>query len=102
MGYYTNMLSDTAVLKTVSGTDSDGKPKIIALDEIDCKIEFKNKLTVNKNGQELTSSGRLYTESVVKVDDILEIKDKEFKVINVNPYYPLNSSVLVVNEVYFA
>ena len=102
MGYYTNLLSDTAVLKTVDGTDNNWKPNIIALDEIDCKIEFKNALTVNAQGQELVSSGRLYTESVVKVDDILEIKDGVFKVVNVNPYYPIDSSALVINEVYFA
>ncbi len=102
MGYYTNLLSDTAVLKTVDGTDSDGKPNIIALDEIDCKIEFKNALTVNSQGQEIASSGRLYTESVVKIDDILELKEGVFKVVNVNPYYPIDSSVFVINEVYFA
>lgn len=101
MGYYTNLLLDKAVLKTVNGRDSDDRPNIIALDEIDCKIEFKNSLTVGVQGQELVSSGRLFTESVVKVDDILEIKDKEFKVLNVSPYYPIAGSELVINEVYF-
>lgn len=93
---------DKAVLKTVNGRDSEDRPNIIALDEIDCKIEFKNTLTVGAQGQELASSGRLFTESVVKVDDILEIRDKEFKVVSVNPYYPLVGSELVINEVYFA
>lgn len=102
MGYYTDMLTDTAVLKTVSGADENSRPNIIALDEIDCRIEMKHTLTVNAQGQQLTCSGRLFTEAVVKVDDILEIKDKEFKVINVNPYYPLASTVCVINEVYFA
>ena len=101
MGFYTNLLSDTAVLKTVDGKDANDRPNIIALEEIDCKIEFKNSLTVGAQGQELVSAGRLFTESVVKVDDILEIKDKEFKVLKVCPYYPIAGSMLVINEVYF-
>lgn len=102
MGYYTDMLVNKAVLKTVNGADENGRPNIIALDEIDCRIEMKHSLTLNSQGQELACSGRLYTESVVKTDDILEIKDKVYKVVNVNPYYPLSSTVCVINEVYFA
>lgn len=102
MGYYTDMLVNKAVLKTVNGADENGRPNIIALDEIDCRIEMKHSLTLNSHGQELACSGRLYTESVVKTDDILEIKDKVYKVVNVNPYYPLSSTVCVINEVYFA
>lgn len=102
MGYYTNMLKDTAVLKTVGSTDENGKPNIIALEEIDCKIEIKNAVTTNSSGEEISVSGRLYTESVVKVGDIIELKDKEFKAVNVNPYYPIDSALFVINEVYFA
>ncbi len=101
MGYYTNMLTDTAVLKTVNGCDADGRPNIIALDEIDCRIEFKHSLSVGAQGQELVCAGRLYTESVVKVDDIIELKDKEFKVVSVSPYYPLGDTICAINEVYF-
>ena len=101
MGYFTDLLVDSAVLKTVNGTDSNDKPIIIAEDKISCKIEFKNSVSVGKNGQELTSSGRLFTENIVKVGDFLVIDDKEYKVVNVNPYYPLCGSVLVVNEVSF-
>ena len=78
MGYYTNLLKDTAVLKTVDGTDENGRPNIIALDEIDCKIEFKNSVSIGSNGEEITSSGRLYTESAAKTGDIIELKDKEY------------------------
>ena len=102
MGYYTNMLVDTAVLKTVNGCDANGRPNIIALDEIDCRIEFKHSLTINTQGQEVACAGRLYTESVIKTDDIIELKDKEFKVVSVSPYYPLGDRVCVINEVYFA
>lgn len=102
MGYYTNMLKDTAVLKTVGSTDENGKPNIVALEEIDCKIEIKNAVTTNSSGEEISVSGRLYTESVVKVGDIIELKDKEFKAVNVNPYYPIDSALFVINEVYFA
>ena len=101
MGYYTNMLNETAVLKTVNGADPDGRPNIIALEEIDCKIEFKNSITTSSNGEEVSSSGRLYTEAIIKTGDILEIKDREFKVVKVNPYYPIDSSLFVINEVYF-
>ena len=102
MGYYSSMLTDTAVLKTVNGSDANGRPNIIALDEIDCKIEFKNSISIKNNSEENTPSGRLFTEAVVKTADILEIKNKEFKVIKVNPYYPLDSCLLAINEVYFA
>lgn len=96
------MLKDTAVLKTVGSTDENGKPNIIALEEIDCKIEIKNAVTTNSSGEEISVSGRLYTESVVKVGDIIELKDKEFKAVKVNPYYPIDSALFVINEVYFA
>ena len=102
MGYYTQMLKDSAVLKTVNGSDENNRPNIIALEEIDCKIEFKKSIAVSATGEEITSSGRLFTESVVKAGDILEIKNKEFKVISVNPYYPIDSSLFVINEVYFS
>ncbi|MBS4760291.1 MAG: hypothetical protein KHX03_06300 [Clostridium sp.] len=102
MSYYSYMLTDSAVLKTTAGTDLNGEPKIIAEETISCKIEFKNSLAINSQGQELTSAGRLFTESVVKVDDIITINKTDYKVINVNPYYPIDSSVLVINEVYFA
>ena len=102
MGYYTNLLNNTAVLKTTNGTDLNGRPNIIALDEIDCKIEFKKAITTSSTGDEVTSSGKLYTESVVKTGDIIEIKDKEYKVVNVNPYYPIDSALFVINEVYFS
>ena len=40
MGYYTDMLVNRAVLKTVNGADENGRPNIIALEEIDCRIEM--------------------------------------------------------------
>ncbi len=101
MGYYTNLLKDTAVLKTVNGTDKDGRPNIIALDEIDCKIEMKHSITTSPTGEELSSAGRLYTEATVKTGDIIELKNKAYKVLNVNPYYPIDSSLFVINEVNF-
>lgn len=102
MGYYTHLLNETAVLKTVNGYDCESRPNIIALDEIDCKIEFQNSATKNKLGEDVTSSGRLYTESTIKIDDIIEIKDKEFRVVSVKPYYPIDNNILTINEVYFA
>jgi len=102
MGYYTNLLKDIAVLKTVNGFDENSRPNIIALDEIDCKIEFKHVVTIGPKGNELLSAGRLFTEAVIKVDDILEIKNKEFRVINVTPCYPLADTLCAINEVYFA
>lgn len=102
MGYFTDMFVDTAVLKTVNGTDENGRPNIIALDEINCKIEMKKAITVTSLGQEKICSGRLFTEAILKPDDILEIKNNEFKVIEVTPYYPLTSKFCVVNEVHFS
>lgn len=102
MGYYKNLLVETAVLKTVDGTDNNGRPNIIALDEIDCKIEFKNTVVKNKAGEEQVAAGRLFTEATLKTNDIVEIKDKEFHIISVQPYYPVGSSIFVINEASFA
>ena len=102
MGYFTYLLKDIAVLKTVNGFDVNGRPNIIALDEIDCKVELKNSIVVSPQGKELSSSGRLFTDSVVKTDDILEFKNKEYRVINVIPCYPLADTLCAINEVYFA
>lgn len=101
MGYYTNMLKDTAVLKTVEGTDENGRPNIVSLEEIDCKIEFKNSVSISSSGEEVTSAGKLYTETAVNTGDIIELKNEEYKVTAVNPYYPIDSSLFVINEVYF-
>ena len=102
MGYYRNLLVETAVLKTVNGTDNNGRPNIIALDEIDCKIEFKNTIVKTKSGEEIVVSGRLFTEATIKPNDIIEIKDKEFHILSVQPYYPVGSSIFVINEASFA
>lgn len=101
MGYYTNMLLDKVKLKTTNGTDQNDKPIIIAEDEIDCKIEIKNSTSVNTQGIEETTSGRLFTESIVKSNDIIEFNNQTYTVTNVTPYYPIGDKTLVINEVHF-
>lgn len=102
MSFYSNLLTDTAVLKTVGKIDDNGKPEIIALDEIDCRIELKTALTTTSSGEETVATGKLYTESIVKEGDILELKNDVYKVISVAPYYPMGENILCVNEVCFA
>lgn len=96
------MLINKAVLKTTNGTDENGRLCISDLAEIDCKIEMTQSLTINSQGQELVCSGCLYTEASIKTNDILEIKDKVYKVISVTPYYPLSSNICAINKVCFA
>ena len=64
--------------------------------------EYKKALTVNSAGEEMTSSGRLFTESVIKEGDIIETAKREFKVISVTPNYPLTDTFCVINEAVFA
>lgn len=101
MGYYTSLLKDTAILKSVDGADEEGRPNIIELEEIDCKIEMKNAIVINNSGEEIASSGRLFTEHSIKTGDILEINNDAFTVLSVNPYFPIDSSLFVINEVNF-
>ena len=96
MGYYSSMLTDTAVLKTVNGSDANGRPNIIALDEIDCKIE-ELQLEKNKNisliaennyyKSILISSGDELVKTVFDIlgkilnynfDDFTDIKKEDF------------------------
>lgn len=100
MGYFTNLLVQEAVLKSVEGSDSNGKAKVSSLKEIKCKIEFGNSMISGGRGQEVTSSGRLFTEESVKVGDFIEVAQVDYLVHRVNPSYALDG-VSVLNEVYF-
>lgn len=100
MGYFTNLLVQTAVLKVTGGTDSNGNLKISSEVEIKCKIEFGNSIVTSSKGQELTSSGRLFTENSAKVGDLLKIGDDEYLIVKVTPSFALDC-VSVLNEIYF-
>lgn len=68
MGYYSNILNETATLN--SGQDIE--------------VKFKN--------------NSLYTEATIKLNDIIEFENKIYKVINIEPYYPLGDTQSVITE----
>lgn len=72
MGYYSNILNETTTLN--SGQNIE--------------VKFKN--------------NSLYTEATIKLNDIIEFKNKIYKVIKVEPYYPLGDTQSVITEVALA
>ena len=100
MGYFSNLLVQSAVLKTTGGTDSNGVPVIASKREIKCRIEFSDSLIVASDGQECNVSGRIFTEADLKLADILNFDGKDYSVVKVTPSFALDG-VNAVNEVYF-
>lgn len=98
---FSHFYKQTAVLKVTDGYDEYGKPDIVETKEIACRIEFKNTLVVGANGQEITSSGRLFTDDEIKIGDIVCIDDEDYKVKQAFLSTGLDGEY-AVNEVYFA
>lgn len=96
MGFYTHLLNHKAVVKSLKGTDSNNNPIFTTKKEIKCRIDFKASMTIGPKGQEIACTGRFYTESGIKTGDKIEFEGKDYTIVNVNPYYEIDASNIVV------
>ncbi len=97
---FSHLYNETAVLKITDGCNEYGEAKITETINIQCRIEFKNTVVVGQNGNEITSSGRLFTDAEIKIGDIVTIEgldytvEQAFRSVGLDGEYGLN-------EVYF-
>ena len=97
---FSHLFTQYAVLKITNGTDCCGIPIIKETLKISCRVEFKNTMVIGQTGREITSSGRLFTDTDVKTGDIIVIENKEFTVEQAFRSVDL-SGEYCLNEVYF-
>ncbi len=100
MGYFTDLFIQKALLKTTSGSDSNGKPVVVDEKEIDCRIEYNDAIVIGPQGEEFASSGKIFCEADMKCGDLLGIGGRVFSVIKINPSFSFDG-IHVLNEVYF-
>jgi hypothetical protein len=100
MGFYSHLLNHKVTLKHVNGSDSNNNPVISDMEDIACRIEFKSGMIIGANGQQTSTTGRIFTEANIKSGDLIEFDGKDYSVVAVNPYYSIDASN-VVNEVSF-
>ena len=51
---------------------------------IRCRIEFKQKLVRDKEGKEIVSNARMFTQYPIKLDDRIEYQGKDWTVISIS------------------
>lgn len=100
MGYFTNLLTQNVILKKKNGTDSNGCIELGEDININCRIEFSSSVVIGSNAQQLTSSGRIFTEHEAELGDVLVIDNKQYTVIKVSPSFAFDGRS-VLNEVNF-
>lgn len=81
---YKHLYNQKAIFKKVTGKDSYGKPTTTDK-EINCRIEYKNKLITNSTGQQATSLGNLMCDEVINIGDLINTQGRDYKVIQSNP-----------------
>ena len=101
MGIYTHLYTQKFTLKRVNGTDENSEPNIVeTLVDEPCKVEFKNRLILNAQGAQVSSQSKLFTDSEVSVEDIVNYNGKDYTVIQANPLYDLDG-ITQAYQVYF-
>lgn len=76
---------DTVNIKRVTGYDSYGNADFSSIDKIKCKIEYKFKRIVNRNGVETVSSGTVRTVEPLNYKDQIEINGEFRDLLEVQP-----------------
>lgn len=86
---YTNQ---TAVWKAKGEVNQYNEPTYADPVTIKCRIEYKNRMVRNKQGQEIISESTIITKSPVKSDDIITFDDTDWVVIISAPQAGLGGS----------
>lgn len=79
-------------IKRVIGKDEYGDVQT-EIKTIKGRLQFKHKIVVNAEGQQVTSSATLYTKENLKLSDYIVYNDKEFKIIAISEIVNLNGEV---------
>ena len=76
---------DTANVKRVTGYNNYGEAEYSSIDKVKCKIEYKFKRVIGRNGVETVSSGSIRTEKPLNYEDKVEINGEYRDFIEVQP-----------------
>ncbi len=57
------------------------------------RLQFKHKIVVNAEGQQVTSSATLYTKENLKMTDFIVYNNKEFQVIAISEIVGLDGNI---------
>jgi len=79
-------------IKRVLGKDEYGDIQT-EIKTIKGRLQFKHKIVVNAEGQQVTSSATLYTKENLKLSDYIVYNDKEFKIIAISEIVGLDGNV---------
>ncbi|MBC8587107.1 hypothetical protein [Paratissierella segnis] len=86
---YTNQLIQ---IKSIVGKDEYGDIQT-EIKTIKGRLQFKNKIVANAEGQQVTSSATLYTKENLKLTDYIVYNNKEFKIIAISEIVRLDGNV---------
>lgn len=91
---FKHFMNQTFTLKVIDGTDEYSQPNIAETKEnLPCRIQWKNKLIISGNGQQITSEGSVMTMENAKVGDVIELEEKDHSIIAVSPMYDFDNSL---------
>lgn len=79
-------------IKRVVGKDEYGDIQT-EIETIKGRLQFKHKIVVNAEGQQVTSSATLYTKENLKLSDYILYNGKEFKIIAISEIVNLNGEI---------
>ena len=79
-------------IKRVLGKDEYGDIQT-EIKTIKGRLQFKHKIVVNAEGQQVTSSATLYTKENLKLSDYIVYNNKEFKIIAISEIVNLNGEI---------
>jgi hypothetical protein len=86
---YTNQLIQ---IKSIVGKDEYGDIQT-EIKTIKGRLQFKNKIVANAEGQQVTSSATLYTKENLKLTDYIVYNNKEFKIIAISEIVGLDGNI---------
>lgn len=87
-------LNQTAVWRAKGAVSDTNEPTYAADVSIPCRIEYSRKMLRNKDGQEVVSMATVFTQAVVKPDDVMVIGGYSWPVIAVADESDLSGDIL--------
>jgi hypothetical protein len=87
-------LNQTAVWKSKGAVSDTNQPTYAPDVSIPCRIEYSRKMIRNKDGQEVVSMATVFTQAVVRPDDVIVIDGYSWPVIAVAEEADLSGAIL--------
>ncbi|MGF9711719.1 hypothetical protein [Paenibacillus naphthalenovorans] len=86
--------NQTVIWKKKLSVNDYNEPDYDSGSQIDCRLEYKRKMVRDTEGQEVLSESAVYTETAVKIGDVIIIDGIDWNVISSNPQYDLFGEIV--------